>query len=73
VNFAVWVPMLALVVLFSVLLLAHLVTHNVPYMPKWAWALMIVVTMPLGGVVYLLVVVMGAGVQRPDAEGRATD
>jgi hypothetical protein len=73
VNFSVWVPMLAIVVLFSVLLLVHLVMHDVPYMPKWAWALMIVVTMPLGGIVYVLVVVMAAGVQRPDAEGRVTD
>lgn len=72
-NFAVWAPMLAMVVLFSLLLLVHLITHDVPYMPKWAWALMIVVMLPLGGIVYLLVVVMSAGVQRPDAEGRIVD
>lgn len=65
--------MLAMVVLFSLLLLVHLITHDVPYMPKWAWALMIVVMLPLGGIVYLLVVVMSAGVQRPDAEGRIVD
>ena len=29
--------------------------HEVRYLPKWAWALICVVSIPLGGVVYLLV------------------
>jgi hypothetical protein len=40
-------------------------------MPKWAWALFILIAMPLGSFVYLAVVVAGAGVQRDDAEGRS--
>lgn len=39
-------------------------------MPKWAWALLIVFAMPIGTLIYLLVAVLGAGNQRPDAEGR---
>jgi hypothetical protein len=29
--------------------------HPVRHLPKWAWALVCVVSIPLGGVVYLLV------------------
>ena len=29
--------------------------HEVRYLPKWAWALICVVSIPLGGIVYLLV------------------
>jgi ABC-type transport system involved in cytochrome bd biosynthesis fused ATPase/permease subunit len=70
VNFEAWLPIFVLAVVFSAVLLVHLFTHDVPFMPKWAWALLIVLTMPLGGVIYLMVVVAGAGTQREDAEGR---
>jgi len=70
VNFEAWIPIFLLAVVFSIALLIHLATHDVPYMPKWAWALLIIFTMPLGGVIYLLVVVVGAGTQVEDAEGR---
>ena len=69
-NFAAWFPLFAIFALFSVALLVHLARHDVPYMPKWAWGLLIVLTMPLGGVLYLVVVVFGGGIQREDAEGR---
>jgi hypothetical protein len=70
VNLSAWLPLFAVGVAFSALMLVHLARTDAPYMPKWAWALLIVVTMPLGAVVYLAVVVLGAGVQRDDAEGR---
>lgn len=69
-NFAAWLPLFAVFALFSTVMLVHLARTDVPYMPKWAWALLIVITMPLGGVLYLVVVVMGGGVERQDAEGR---
>jgi hypothetical protein len=71
VNFAAWAPILAVAVLFTVAMLIHLGTHDVAYMPKWAWALFIIVTMPLGGVVYLAIAVFGAATHREDAEGRS--
>ena len=70
-NFAAWLPIFIVFAVFSAAMLFHLFTHDVPYMPKWGWTLLIVLTMPLGGLVYLLVVIVGAGVQRDDAEGRA--
>lgn len=69
-NFSAWLPLFLIAAAFSAVLLVHLARTDVPYMPKWAWAALIVLTMPLGGVIYLLVVVAGAGVQREDAEGR---
>lgn len=69
-NFSAWLPIFAIAVAFSAVMLVHLARTDVPYMPKWGWAALIVFTMPLGGVVYLLVVILGAGVQREDAEGR---
>jgi uncharacterized protein YpmS len=39
-------------------------------MPKWAWALLIIFALPLGGLVYVLVSVLGVGEYRADAEGR---
>lgn len=69
-NFEAWVPIFVVVVVFSIALLGYLATHEAPFMAKWAWALLIVFTMPLGGVIYLLVAVIGAGTQVEDAEGR---
>ena len=69
-NFAAWLPIFVVIIVFSGALLVHLATHDVPYMPKWAWAALIVLTMPVGGIIYLLVVA-GIGTQREDAEGRS--
>lgn len=69
-NFEAWIPIFLIVIVFSIALLVHLATHDVPFMPKWAWALLIVFTMPLGGLVYVLVVIIGAGTKVEDAEGR---
>ena len=71
-NFAAWLPIFLTAALFSIVLLIHLARNSVPYMPKWAWALLIVLTMPLGGIVYIIVVIAGAGGSE-DAEGRLAD
>ena len=69
-NLAAWIPLFAVGIAFTAIMLWHLATHEVGFMSKGAWAALIVVTMPLGGLIYLLVAVLGAGIQRPDAEGR---
>ncbi len=69
-NLAAWVPLFVVFAAFSGWCLWHLALHDVRYMPKWAWALLIVFSMPLGGLVYVLVSVLEAGEQRADAEGR---
>jgi hypothetical protein len=70
VNFSAWIPVFLLVGVFTVILLVHLARHAAPYMPKWAWALLIILTAPAGGFIYLAIVVAGAGTGREDAEGR---
>lgn len=57
----------------AVVALWHLVTHDVPYMPKWAWALLIIFTFPIGSVIYISVVMFGAGTPRDDTSGRPAD
>lgn len=69
-NFAAWLPLFLIGVAVLAVSVWHILTHPVPYMPKWAWALLVVVTFPIGAVVYIAVVMFGAGVQREDAEGR---
>ena len=69
-NIEAWVPIFLAVAVFTAAMLAHLATHPVPFMPKWAWALLIVLTAPLGGVIYGIVVIAGAGTRVEDAEGR---
>jgi Phospholipase_D-nuclease N-terminal len=69
-NFASWSPLFVVIVVFTFWCLWHLVRHDTQFMPKWAWALMIVFALPLGGLVYVLVSVFRVGEYRADAEGR---
>lgn len=47
-------PVVVLAVAFVGYCLYDLSRSEVRYLPKWAWALICVVSIPLGGVVYLL-------------------
>lgn len=69
-NPGAWLALSSVFVVVAAIALWHLATHDVPYMPKWAWALLIVFTFPIGSFIYLAVVVFGAGANRDDAEGR---
>ncbi len=69
-NLAAWIPLFAVGIAFTASMLWHLATHEVGFMSKTAWALIIVLLIPLGALIYLLVGVLGMGTQRPDAEGR---
>lgn len=69
-NFAAWSPFFIVIAIFSVWCLWHLARHDAQFMPKWAWALLIIFALPLGGLVYLLVSVLHVGEYRADAEGR---
>ena len=71
-NFAAWFPIFIVMVVFTAALLVHLFTHDVGYMPRWAWAAVLGFTMPLGGIAYIAVVIFGAGTPRDDADGRTT-
>jgi len=53
-NPAALVPLVVVAVGFVVFCLADLSrASEVRYLPKWAWAVICVVSVPLGGIVYL--------------------
>lgn len=49
------VPLVVLAVGFVAYCLIDLSRSQVRYLPKWAWALICVASIPLGGIVYLTV------------------
>ncbi|GID91602.1 PLDc N-terminal domain-containing protein [Amorphoplanes digitatis] len=52
---AALLPLILLAVAFVGYCLHDLSRTRVRYLPKWVWALICVVSIPLGGVVYLLI------------------
>jgi hypothetical protein len=55
IPWAALAPFLILSIAFVVYCLIDLSRGPVRYLPKWAWALICLVSVPLGGVVYLLI------------------
>jgi Phospholipase_D-nuclease N-terminal len=49
------VPLLLLGVAFVAFCLVDLARSEVRYLPKWVWALICVASVPVGGLIYLLV------------------
>ena len=45
-------PVLVLLAAFLAYCLIDLVRSEVHYLPKWAWAIICVISVPLGGVIY---------------------
>ena len=48
-------PLVVLGVAFVAYCLVDLARHDVRYLPKWAWALICLVSIPVGGIVYLII------------------
>jgi hypothetical protein len=55
VPWAALVPVLVICIGFVVYCLIDLARSPVRYLPKWAWALICFVSVPIGGIVYLVV------------------
>lgn len=55
VPFAALLPLIVLAVAFVAYCLFDLSRNEARYLPKWAWALICVFSIPIGGIVYLLV------------------
>jgi hypothetical protein len=55
INWAAIAPLIVLSVGFVVFCLVDIARHDVKYIPKWVWALICVASIPVGGIVYLLV------------------
>jgi hypothetical protein len=52
---AAWVPLVVLAAAFVAYCLFDLWRSQVRYLPKWAWAVVCLASVPLGGVVYLMI------------------
>jgi hypothetical protein len=49
------IPLIVVAVLFEIYCLYDLArVRSVRYLPKWAWAIVCVISIPLGGIVYLV-------------------
>lgn len=55
VPWAALAPVLALLAAFVVYCLVDLTRSDVQHLPKWAWAIVCVISVPLGGIVYLTI------------------
>lgn len=52
---AALVPLVLLVVAYVTWLILDIRRSEVDHLPKWAWMLIVILSVPLGGIVYLLV------------------
>jgi Phospholipase_D-nuclease N-terminal len=55
IPWAAVLPLVVLLVAFVGYCLVDLARAEVRHLPKWAWAVICLVSVPLGGIVYLLV------------------
>ena len=53
-EWAAFAPIIVLGVAFVVYCVVDIARNPVQHLPKWAWALICLVSVPLGGIVYLL-------------------
>jgi hypothetical protein len=50
---AALLPLVVLLLAFVVYCLVDIARHEVRYLPKWAWVLICLLSVPVGGIVYL--------------------
>lgn len=54
-NWAALAPVLVLLLAFVIWCWVDMSRHEVRYLPRWLWAIIVAISIPLGGIVYLLV------------------
>jgi len=54
-EWAAFAPIIVLTVAFVAYCFVDIARNPALHLPKWAWALICLVSIPLGGIVYLLV------------------
>jgi len=55
IPWAALAPVFVLLAAFLVYCLVDISRNRVRYLPKWAWVIICVIQVPLGGIVYLLI------------------
>lgn len=48
-------PLVVLVIAYYVWLLRDISQSEVQHLPKWAWAVIVLLSVPVGGIVYLMI------------------
>jgi len=54
-NFVAWFALSSVFLLLTAVSLIHIVTHPIAHMPRWAWALLVIFTFPVGSILYFVV------------------
>jgi uncharacterized membrane protein YczE len=55
ISFAAIAPLVVLALAFVVYCWVDISRNEVRYLPKWAWAIISLVSIPIGGIIYLAV------------------
>lgn len=55
INFAALMPIIVLALVFVVYCWVDMARSQVKHLPRWAWAIVAVVSVPLGGILYLTI------------------
>ena len=63
INWAALAPVLLLALAFVVWCWVDISRNEVRYLPKWLWAIICLISIPVGGIVYLLVGREGSGIR----------
>jgi hypothetical protein len=55
ISFAAIAPIIIVALAFVVYCWVDIARNDVKHLPKWAWAIIAVVSIPIGGIVYLVI------------------
>jgi len=55
INWAALAPVLVVLIAFVFFCVVDIARHEVKYLPKWLWIVIACASIPLGGIVYLLI------------------
>ena len=55
IPWAAVIPLVVACLAFVIFCWVDISRHDVRYLPKWAWALISALSIPLGGILYLLI------------------
>ena len=55
INWTALAPIIVVAIAFVIFCLVDIARHDVQYIPKWLWAVICCLSVPLGGIIYLLV------------------
>lgn len=53
-NLAAILPLLILALAFVAYCLVDMYRNDVKHLPKWAWAIIAIISIPIGGIIYLV-------------------